>query len=335
MTLHRAVGALLTAATVAACGSAKAAPTGHTSPSSAAAATSTTTATPTALTTTTTTTATATAARSTAAPHIRVSLTPVDHYPAALTARWQVMTTVAGVPAMWIAERHGVTLVRIDQRHVHLALHAGTGDPGGTGWRFGPAVSGHEVHRVIMGMNGGFRFSTGSGGFESFGRIAVPLRAGLASVVTYRSGRTDIGAWNQGVPSPGAAIASVRQNLTLLIDHGVPASSVTTCGASCWGATIGGLSAVARSALGIRADGQLIWAAGEGLTVAQLADAMVGAGVQRAIELDINPDWVAGYLFIHHRHSPLTPVPVVPGQYGIYGHLLTPYSRDFFTLIAA
>ena len=334
MTPPRALGTLLIAVAVAACGSAKAALTGHprsttASASSALASAAASGAPASAAGAATTTTHTTTAT------HVRVSLTPVSHYPGALTARWQVMTTVAGVPAMWIAERNGVTLVRMDQHHAHLALHAGTGDPGGTGWRFGPAVAGHEIHRLIMGMNGGFRFSTGSGGFESFGRVALPLRTGLASVVTYRSGRTDIGAWGQGVPAARTPIASVRQNLTLLIDHGVPASSATSCGASCWGATIGGLSAVARSGLGIRADGQLIWAAGEGLTVAQLADAMVGAGVQRAIELDINPDWVAGYVFIHHRRSPLTPVPIVPGQYGIYGHLLTPYARDFFTVLSA
>jgi hypothetical protein len=91
---------------------------------------------------------------------------------------------------------------------------------------------------------------------------------------------------------------------------------------------------VARSGLGIRADGQLIWAAGEGLSVAQLADVMVGAGVQRAVELDINPDWVAGYLYIHHRRSGPTPTPVVPGQFGISGQLLQPYSRDFFTVLS-
>jgi hypothetical protein len=235
---------------------------------------------------------------------------------------------------MWIAERSGVTLVRMNQNLVHLALHAGSLDPGGTGWRYGDQVAGSEIHHLIFGFNGGFKFSTGAGGFESFGRTAVPLSTGLASIVTYRNGRTQIGAWHQGVPAPGVPIASVRQNLQLLIDHGGPAASVNTCGTDCWGATIGGAAAVARSGLGILGNGQLVWAAGEGLTVAQFADAVAAAGVQRAVELDINPDWVAGYLYVHHRAASLTPVPVVPGQYGIYGHLLAPYSRDFFTVLS-
>ena len=235
---------------------------------------------------------------------------------------------------MWITVRHRVTLIRMNQSMVHLALHAGSVDPGGTGWRYGDAVAGREIHHLILGFNGGFKFSTGSGGFLSFGRVGALLSSGAGSIVTYKNGETQIGAWHAGVPVRGVAIASVRQNLHLLIDHGEAAGSVTSCGAACWGATIGQQVAVARSALGIRADGQLVWGAGEGLTVGELAAGMISAGVQRAVELDINPDWVAGYLYVHHRASPVTPVPVVPGQYGIYGHLLLPYSRDFFTVLS-
>ncbi len=244
-----------------------------------------------------------------------------------------MISTVGGRPTMWITVRSGVTLVRIDQRRAHLALHAGSIDPGGGGWRYGDHVAGNEIHHLILGFNGGFKFSTGAGGFESFGRTAVPLSHGLGSIVTYADGRTQIGAWGLSVPARGRAIASVRQNLHLLIDHGQPASAVT-CGASCWGATIGGAAAVARSGLGILGNGQLMWAAGENLTVAQFAHAMVSAGIQRATELDINPDWVAGYLYVHHRSTGPTPVAVVPGQYGIFGHLLAPYKRDFFTVLS-
>jgi hypothetical protein len=258
----------------------------------------------------------------------------VARYPASVTPRWQTVTTIGGRPAVWIALRLGVTLLRMDQGLVHLALHAGSVDPGGTAWRYGDAVAGREIHDLILGFNGGFKFSTGSGGFVSFGRVGVPLRSGYGSIVTYTSGTTQIGAWAAGIHARGVAIASVRQNLHLLIDHGLPDRSVARCGAPCWGATIGNQAAVARSALGIREDGQLVWAAGEGLTVNQLAAGMIAAGVQRAVELDINPDWVAGYLYVHHPAAPLTPMPVVPGQYGIYGHLLVPYSRDFFTVLS-
>ncbi len=64
-----------------------------------------------------------------------------------------------------------------------------------------------------------------------------------------------------------------------------------------------------------------------------IAQALIGAGVVRAVELDINPEWIAGYLYVHHGAG-LTGAPVVPGQQGIPGRFLTPYSRDFFTILA-
>jgi hypothetical protein len=97
---------------------------------------------------------------------------------------------------------------------------------------------------------------------------------------------------------------------------------------------LGGGVDVARSALGITGDAQLVWAAGESLSPAVIAKALTGAAVQRAVELDINPQWVAGYLYVHHAGGPIA-VPVVPGQVGIPGRLLAPYTRDFFTILAS
>ncbi len=58
-------------------------------------------------------------------------------------------------------------------------------------------------------------------------------------------------------------------------------------------------------------------------------------GVVRAMELDINPRWVAGYLYTHSRRDAAAiPIPVVPGQTGIPGQFLAPYFRDFLTVIA-
>jgi hypothetical protein len=155
----------------------------------------------------------------------------------------------------------------------------------------------------------------------------------VGSIVTYADGQTDIGSWHQAVPAPGRPVASVRQNLSLLIDNGRPAGSVDCV--SCWGETLGGVTDPARSALGITADGHLIWAGGEHLTTAALATALLGARVVRAVELDINPEWVAAYLYGHRGGvPPLAPVPIVPGQPGVPGQFVVPYSRDFFTIVA-
>jgi hypothetical protein len=224
-------------------------------------------------------------------------------------------------------------MLEFDQRLLELHLHAGSADEGVTGWRFGSSLTPGERPRVAAAFNGGFKFSTDPGGFESYGRVAVPLRPGLGSVVTYADGTTDVGSWHQEVPAPGSAVVSVRQNLALLIDHG-HAAATTAC-VTCWGATLGGVLDPARSALGITANGRLVWAGGEHLTVSGLVDALLAAHVARAVELDINPEWVAAYLYGHRGgHGPPAPVPVMAGQQGIPGQFLGPWSRDFFTIVA-
>ena len=246
---------------------------------------------------------------------------------------WKSVASIGGQPAAWIALRSGVTLLRFDQRLVHLALHAGAGEPEGGGWTYGDRIGASEVHRVLAAFNGGFKFDYGSVGFLADGRAAVPLTAGLGSIVTYGNGTTDIGAWQEGVPAGGLGVTSVLQNLHLLVDRGVASPTIHNCIEGCWGGTLGGGPYVARSALGITGEGQLVWAAGESLSPVMIAQALVDAGVVRAVELDINPEWVAGYLYLHSGAGP-TGVPVVPGQPGVPGRFLTPYSRDFFTILA-
>lgn len=239
-----------------------------------------------------------------------------------------------GHTAVWVARSAaGVGLLSFNQKLVELHLHSGTIDAGASGWRYGPRIGGAERRRLIAAFNSGFRLDTNAGGFESYGHVAVPLRAGVGSIVTYTDGTTAIGSWKQEVPAPGRQVVSVRQNLPLLIDHGHPAASLGCL--DCWGATLGGVSDPARSALGITADGRLIWAGGEHLTPAQLAGALLAARVVRAVELDINPEWVNAYLYGHdHGHGSPAPVPVVTGQSGIPGEFLAPWSRDFFSVTA-
>jgi hypothetical protein len=272
---------------------------------------------------------------------VRHSAPPGPSYPKLLTgalsshsAAFVPISKWHGQTAAWIAHLpSGVDLLSFDQRIVSLHLHSGTIDAGASGWRYGPAITGPELSRVVAAFNGGFRLDLGSGGFESYGRVGAPLRPGLGSIVTYKNGTTNIGSWDREVPAAGQPVASVRQNLPLLIDHGQSAPSVGCI--LCWGATIGGVAAPARAALGIAANGHLIWAAGEQLTPAALADGLLHAHVLRAVELDINPDWVAAFFYAHHSvHGRPVPLPVLEGQTTIPGDYLTPWTRDFFTLVA-
>jgi hypothetical protein len=253
---------------------------------------------------------------------------------------WAPAVAVRGQTAAWIARVQArgepgftITLLRFDQHFANLALHAGGQEPGGSGWRHGDAIGRAERRVVISSFNSAFRETYGAGGFVEGGRVGWPLLRGKASVVMYADGTADIGIWRHGVPAPGQAVAAVRQNLELLIDAGRVPSSVDTCIKVCWGDPLHEQPIVARSGLGVTADGELVFAAGHDLSVRALAHAMVAGGVVRAMELDINPRWVASYLY-SHRHGSLTPIPLIPGQTGIPGQFRTPYFRDFFTVVA-
>jgi hypothetical protein len=237
-----------------------------------------------------------------------------------------------GRPAVYVARRTNLALLSFNQRLVGLHLHSGTVDAGVTGYRFGPAILGSERVRVVAGFNGGFKLDIHAGGFFSGGRTGAPLSTGLGSIVTYTDGTTDIGAWHQGVPATGHTVYSVRQNLHLLISGGRIASDVSCV--ICWGATLGGTATPARGGLGITAGGNLIWAGGEHLSVLALAQALRSARVMRAVELDINPEWVAAYLFGHHGRAAVSATAVVPGQPGVPGQFLAADSRDFFSVVA-
>lgn len=246
---------------------------------------------------------------------------------------WAAVASVHGNPAVWVRRAGSVTLARFDQRYVRLVLHAGRSD-GGTGpWAQGNRVTAAEKSSLVAAVNGGFKLSYKDTGFLLRGHTAVPLRAGLASIVSYTDGTTNIGAWGQGLPDRGRSVLSVLQNQHLLVNNGVPAGNLESCVINCWGGTIGLLTVVARSGLGIDAAGRLIWVAGEHLSPAQLAHELVAAGAQRAIELDINPFWIAGYIYTHPAAGP-HPVPLVAGQRGINGAFMRSYSRDFLTFLA-
>jgi hypothetical protein len=255
---------------------------------------------------------------------------------------WTPAVAVRGQPAVWIARVPAfhepgftITLLRFDQRLVTLALHAGGSQPGGSGWRYADQIGGAEARTVVAAFNSAFQEGYGAGGFEEGGRVGWPLKRALASVVIYRDGTADVGRWQETIPAPGRAVEAVRQNLKLLIDGGRIASTVDNCIKVCWGDPLHEQPIVARSALGVTGSGELVWAGGHDLSVRALAEALASKGVARAMELDINPRWVAAYVYGHPRHGGgPAPVPLMPGQTGIPGQFLTPYFRDFFTVDA-
>ena len=258
--------------------------------------------------------------------------------------QWQpVGPTVDGIPGMYEAQFRAddvytseiTSAVRIDPRLMKVALVPGLTDPGGT-WAESPDITSAQRSKAAAAFNGGFRFQDAKGGFYLDGRTAVPLRAGAASVVIYRNGHVDIGAWGSEVTMTPQVVA-VLQNLVPMVDHGQLSPAATYSDSRIWGSTLGAATVVARSGIGVTAHGALVYVAGPALTARTLAESMQRAGAVRAMTLDINPEWVT-FNFYNH------PDPADPSKISaerLYPRMQRPAtrylgptaeSRDFFTI---
>jgi hypothetical protein len=227
-----------------------------------------------------------------------------------------------------------VTVFRFRSGSTHVGLHVGTADPprgnAVVSADSGPAIGPDETASLLAAFNGGFESGAGAGGFELNGQVLVPLRDGYASLVVDTDGMGHVGVWGQGLPTAGEQVASVRQNLPPLVVGGQPSPAVADVAA--WGATLGGGAAVARSALGEDASGNLLYAADMSALPSDLAGALVSVGSVTAMELDINPEWVQ----IAVAAAPGGPLSAgVPGQNRPADQYQVGWTRDFVTVLAA
>ncbi len=251
---------------------------------------------------------------------------------------WQL---VSETPAGVVIDRR--TIVRPSGRRVTVArfhagtftvnLHVGSQDPPTKASPLPSSarstVSAAERPLLLAAFNGGFKTATGSGGVEVAGQVLVPLSAGVASVSIDAGGSPRIGVWGQSVPAGGSPVVSVRQNLGPLVESGAPSALINNI--SAWGKTLGGGSAVARSALGQDSAGNLLYAASMSALPIDLAQALIDSGATTAMELDINPEWVQ----LDLAFAPGGQLNAgVPGQHRPADQYLSGWTRDFFTILA-
>ena len=184
----------------------------------------------------------------------------------------------------------------MDPKLVSFTLFAGGQDPGHGPWQnMAPFTTSQEAS-LVAAFNSGFRMQDARGGWYSEGRMAYPLVNGAASFVIYKNGTANVVNWTDGQNVP-SNVASVRQNLSLIVEGGKVNPAVYTGNFSDWGATVNNAVMVWRSAVGITKDGAIIYASGDGLSVGELAQVMVRAGAVRAMEMDINSYWTDFFYF--------------------------------------
>ena len=138
------------------------------------------------------------------------------------------------------------------------------------------SLAGTQLGTVVAAFNGGFRLSDPShNGYYSEGRTIRTLVPGKASLVLRTDGTAEVGTWSQEVQmSPD--VASVRQNLLPLVDHGQVNPTCATGGPAEWGSTVGQAAYIHRSGFGVTATGVEIYVGGPALSVCTLGTILAG-----------------------------------------------------------
>jgi hypothetical protein len=249
-----------------------------------------------------------------------------------------VGSTVAGVPAIYATRVRAddvhtsvlASVMWIDTSLTRATLIPGYIEPGGPSPTDG-ALPKALWPRVLANFNGAFRLQDSNGGYYYEGTTVAPLSGGRASAVFTHDGKLTIGKWGRDA-SMSSSIAIVRQNLDLIVDHG--RSQVDSGQQFDWGATTHGETYAWRSAVGERADGSLVYVGSPGLSAQGLADTLVRAGVQRAMVLDMNNWWVAGFYFSHDKSGAPVCAKLDPNIAEGCDRFLNRYKRDSFQILA-
>jgi phosphodiester glycosidase len=252
--------------------------------------------------------------------------------------------TVQGLPGVY------TTFMRPDPVHTSLVTGAawmdtkllrtvfvpGLQEPGGGPNPWGAHIPEDQRGALVAAFNSGFKMSGARGGYYTDGEMVKPLRDGAASLVIFADGTANVGMWGRDFQME-PNVKTVRQNLDLMVDGGQPVRGLDSDSHETWGATLGNKVYVWRSAVGVDANGGLIYVGGNGLNAKTLGDVLARVGAVRAMELDINSEWVTYYLYDQVDPANSNSVKsrkLLPDMQRGEDRYLQPGERDFFAVFA-
>jgi len=217
---------------------------------------------------------------------------------------------------------------------LRFVLHPGFSEPGQVA-KLGSAdvLKGNDLLGLAATFNSGFKVKDSLGGYFQNGVTIKPLVSGKATFTIYADGHVNIGSWENEIWM-NTTIVSARQNLSMLIDNGVVTPNLNDSVLKNWGFTVKNAHLVWRSGVGVDASGNLIYVAGNSLSVQSLANLLKTAGAVRAMELDINQDWIS-YMWYPTTAAGVMkePIKLVPFTRPARRYF-SQSSRDFFAVYA-
>jgi len=218
-----------------------------------------------------------------------------------------------------------------DHTRTEIGHYPGRYEPPNAAVRGPMLVPDDQRWRLLATFNGGFTYTDGNNGSTDNGLTNEPLHDGNATLIGYTDGSLAILNWNGG-PNAGPNVAWARQSLAPIVWNGQlnPALNDNPNSPQ-WGYTLGGLTRVWRTGVGIDARGNLIYVVANDLTVITLAQVLQHVGAVDAMEFDINPEWHTLITYTHQTGA-LVPTMVEPQPMQSANRYLVPDDRDFFAV---
>jgi hypothetical protein len=218
-----------------------------------------------------------------------------------------------------------------DHTRTALAYYPGRYEPPNAAVRGPMMVPDDQRSRLLAAFNGGFTHVDGNNGSADNGHTNEPLIDGNATLIGYRSGRVAIVKWSGG-PDVGSDVAWARQSLTPIVWNGqINPLLDTDPNSPQWGYTLGGVTRVWRTGVGIDRHGNLFYVVANNQTVVTLAKILQHIGAIRGMEFDINPEWHTLITYTH-QHGKLAPKMVEPQPMQSPDRYLVPDDRDFIAV---
>ncbi len=221
-------------------------------------------------------------------------------------------------------------LAWFDHTRTAMAYYPGRYEPPNAAIRGPMMVPYDQRWRLLATFNSGFTHVDGDNGSTDNGHTNEPLTDGNATLIGYRNGRIAIVRWSGG-PNAGPDVAWTRQSLAPIVWNGRLNPLLNTDPSSPqWGYTLGGVTRIWRTGVGVDRRGNLIYAVADDQTVITIAKILQHAGAVRAMEFDINPEW-HNLITYSHQHA-LDPKEVEPQPMQALTRYLVPDDRDFIAV---
>jgi hypothetical protein len=186
-----------------------------------------------------------------------------------------------------------VFVVAVDLSQVSVHLVAGyqeprSSDPEAKRYERRARVLEADLPGLLAAFNGGFKAEHGQHGMRVDGVTLVRPRGTLCSIAGYDDGRIRVRVHSDLAPSEDRMVW-LRQAPPCMVQDGRLHPGLADPEARSWGATLDGETVIRRSAVGVSADGNVLYVSITNSTTARvLAQGLQHAGAADLAQLDVN-----------------------------------------------